>query len=214
MTLSESATHRVEARLAKNSGFWRAQTRNYWKEILGKDGRCIGREPYPFSRERMKPVPDQARENRANSKNRGYVYGANKKRSCAYGSQVVAWTIYLAWIFCSPPIRGLIGLAHMGIAYFNFFGSEEHKEFTAIGDTVNIAQRVESLAGKENREGVLFTQPVFYHLMDANQEVMTEIFSESDMTKYRIAFKGKAHEHPVWGSRNQTNGLLFEGDEG
>jgi hypothetical protein len=45
LTLRESARDREEARLAKDSGFWRAQMGNDWKEILDEDGRCIDHEP-------------------------------------------------------------------------------------------------------------------------------------------------------------------------
>lgn len=81
MTLRESARFREEARLAKDSGFWRAQIGNDWREILDEDGHCIDHEPCPFSRKRMKPLPDQAREGRANPKGIPYLYGANKKET-------------------------------------------------------------------------------------------------------------------------------------
>jgi len=81
MVLLQSGKNREEARLRKDSGFWRAQIGNDWREILDEGGRCIDREPCGLSPNRMKPLLHQAREGRANPIGIPYLYGANKKET-------------------------------------------------------------------------------------------------------------------------------------
>jgi adenylate cyclase len=55
---------------------------------------------------------------------------------------------------------------NFGPAVFGFYGSEDHKEYTAIGDVVNTAQRLEDQASREDdrgvdREPILISQTVY-----------------------------------------------------
>jgi len=80
-TLLVSTRQHEKVRFKKDSGFWRAQIGNGWREIPDENGKCIGYEPCAFPRKRMKPLPDRAREGRANPKGVPCLYGATKKET-------------------------------------------------------------------------------------------------------------------------------------
>jgi class 3 adenylate cyclase len=98
---------------------------------------------------------------------------------------------------------------HQGEAAFSFFGPEEHKEFSVIGDAVNIAARLESNAGKDQRENILISQPIYYLLTDANKETRAEIFSDSIMKKHYLQLKGKSNDFAVWGVGGKPNEICL-----
>jgi class 3 adenylate cyclase len=88
---------------------------------------------------------------------------------------------------------------HMGEATFNFFGPEDHKEFSAIGDSVTLTQRIESMAAKGDRPGILISQPIYYLLQDANKLFSFPIYERLNIKKFRVELKGKGQDYPVWG---------------
>ena len=93
---------------------------------------------------------------------------------------------------------------HFGPASFGFYGSESYKEFTAIGDTVNVAQRIESQAGKDGLPSILISQPVHFMFKDAENEFGGELIDHDKIIKYYVNLKGKSMKYPVWG----IDGLL------
>src|SRR6266849_3611832 len=60
--------------------FWRAQL-GHDLERRYVDNEYIGDYPSPYPRERMKPLPDRARENRANPKGIPFLYLSNHKET-------------------------------------------------------------------------------------------------------------------------------------
>lgn len=91
---------------------------------------------------------------------------------------------------------------HLGWASFNFFGPEHYKEFSAIGDAVTMASRIESQAGKNDRPNILVSQPIYCLLRDASNfkpPIYQHLGLGDEKNRFMIEFKGKSHEYPIWG---------------
>lgn len=72
-------------------------------------------------------------------------------------SRMEAWSAELA-AAGEPPVRVGVGV-HMGAAFVGAVGGEARLEFTVLGDTVNVAARVER-ATKAAGAAILVTEPV------------------------------------------------------
>jgi adenylate cyclase len=66
-----------------------------------------------------------------------------------------------------PPVRVGVGI-HIGETYCGIVGDEDRLEFTVLGDTVNVAARIEQ-ATKEFNEPLLVSEPVAREAGAANQ---------------------------------------------
>lgn len=64
----------------KGTNFWRAQLGHALKPII-HEGEHVADEPYPFPKERMKPIPHIAKEGRANPKGIPFLYLATDKET-------------------------------------------------------------------------------------------------------------------------------------
>ncbi len=65
-----------EQLLGADTSFWRAQLGCDWVPVE-QDGVCVAQEPSPFTPSRMRPLPDRAKEGRANPQGIVYLYGAS-----------------------------------------------------------------------------------------------------------------------------------------
>ena len=83
---------------------WRAQL-GHCSEKRYVDEVDIGDYPCPYSRERMKPLPDRARENRANPKGIPFLYLSNHKKTAM--SEVRPWLGSLISLARFQPVRDL-----------------------------------------------------------------------------------------------------------
>jgi hypothetical protein len=84
--------------------FWRAQL-GHCSETRYVDKEDIGNYPCPYSRERMKPLRDRARENRANPKGIPFLYLSNHKKTAM--SEVRPWLGSLISLARFQPVRDL-----------------------------------------------------------------------------------------------------------
>jgi adenylate cyclase len=64
-----------------------------------------------------------------------------------------------------PPLEIGIGVHH-GTVIAGFVGSSKVREFTVIGDTVNVAARVESLTRAHDTD-ILVTEPIYRQIQDS-----------------------------------------------
>lgn len=95
---------------------------------------------------------------------------------------------------CNEEIKPRIGIGiNFGPAVFGFYGSIEHKDYSAIGDTVNTAKRLEQQASNPDEQGnecepILISQTMFSRV---SQFVETK--------RHVIGIRGKGHPMPIYG---------------
>lgn len=77
-TLLETAKNRVEV-ISEGKVYWRAQSGHGWKPIIVGGVDIDDSLPYPHPQDRMKPLGNKARENRANPKGIPYLYCASDR---------------------------------------------------------------------------------------------------------------------------------------
>ena len=68
-------------RVPQGTIFWRSQLVNDWRPIQGKEHLHLGDEPCPLPPKRMKPLPHEAKEGRANPKGIPCLYVATDKNT-------------------------------------------------------------------------------------------------------------------------------------
>ena len=78
-----------DEKIPKDAIFWRAQLGVEYKPVKDEDGIEVGEEPVGYSRDRMKPKADYAREGRANSAGIPVLYLASSKLTAI--SEVRPW---------------------------------------------------------------------------------------------------------------------------
>jgi class 3 adenylate cyclase len=83
---------------------------------------------------------------------------------------------------------------NFGPAFFDFYGSIDHKEYSAIGDTANSAQRLEELASRIDESGneyepILISQTMFVRAQDFIKK----------FERHVVSVRGKAYRIPVYG---------------
>jgi class 3 adenylate cyclase len=82
---------------------------------------------------------------------------------------------------------------NFGPAVFDFYGSPDHKEYTAIGDTVNTAKRLEELAGKTDESGEEYEPILISQTMFARAQGFLQC------KRHAISIRGKGYRMPVYG---------------
>ena len=86
-----------------------------------------------------------------------------------------------------PSLKIGVGIHH-GTVISGFIGSSEVREFTVIGDTVNVAARIESLT-RAHHTDILVTEAIYRHVRDS--------FSFVEMPPSEV--KGKTTAIRTWG---------------
>ncbi|MDP3178695.1 MAG: adenylate/guanylate cyclase domain-containing protein [Spirochaetaceae bacterium] len=94
------------------------------------------------------------------------------------------------------PVPAGFGIGcHFGDLIFGNIGSEKRRNFTVIGDTVNIAARLEAASRTENSE-LLISSAVYDRLTDSEKSAFSRIGE--------IELKGKRASVETWGYRESS----------
>ena len=130
-----------------------------------------------------------------------------------------------------PPARMRIGI-HTGPVILGSLGSDERQKLTTVGDTVNVASRLESIARDETDEegaqqGAAFALPTAGRAGAHELQLVRILVSEETVLCLAGAFrtealgehalKGRSHKvciHRVFGSPSQAAGRILSPDSG
>ena len=103
---------------------------------------------------------------------------------------------------------------NFGAVVFDHFGPPTHREYCAVGDHVNFAQRLESEAFRwdedlgEMRPPILLSQTAREYLK--NDEGAESSLIDREATPLRLYFKGKGHLHKVWGIPQELSAVTVD----
>lgn len=101
--LRESSKKRIK-KIRTDTTLWRAQLGCDYRPFE-EDGEILFDEEVPFSEDRMKPLPDRAREGRANPKRIPYLYLATKRKTAL--SEVRPWVGSILTLAIFKTVREL-----------------------------------------------------------------------------------------------------------
>ena len=95
---------------------------------------------------------------------------------------------------CNEEINPRIGIGiNFGPAVFGFYGSTEHKDYSAIGDTVNTAKRLEEQASNPDEQGDE-CEPILI-----SQTMFSRVSKFVETKKHVVSIRGKKHRMPIYG---------------
>jgi adenylate cyclase len=107
-------------------------------------------------------------------------------------AKVVAWS-QQRHALGLPAIQIGIGL-HCGEVTLGEIGSERHPEFTVVGDTVNLASRIEELT-RQLRVGILASAELLRAVQEEGSEAVLEGFRDYGLHPVR----GRSELVRIWG---------------
>lgn len=95
-----------EASIKKDRLLYRSQRDCEFRPLIDGSGEKIGEEPYPYKPERMKPLPNKAKEGRLNPKGIPYLYlNTDKETAIAESRPQLGQYVSLGWFVTQRDLR-------------------------------------------------------------------------------------------------------------